>query len=188
MMTNTHQMWIQLSSLMFIVQLIKQFVPRTVYSYLTDPYINISFNEIVTTVNTNSLRLNHAYALLEAYLDPKSSKVAKRIKCELPQEGKKLIFSLDDYEEIVDEFRGIKIWWYLSKKDVNHKYLSERRQLRLKFHRKHRQTIIYDYLDHVLGEGRTITLESRRLKLYSNNPNTGRFQYQPTLWSHGVRV
>ncbi|KAI3879296.1 hypothetical protein MKX03_024271 [Papaver bracteatum] len=43
-----------------------------------------------------------------------------------------------------------------------------------------------DYLDHVIREGNTISQESRRLKLYSNNPNTGRFQHSPSLWSHGV--
>ncbi|RZC92060.1 hypothetical protein C5167_027951 [Papaver somniferum] len=111
MMSNMHQMWMQLSSFMFILQLIKQFVPQTVYSYvallqsriskLTDPYIDISINEIV---DTNFLSINRAYGLVEAYLNPKSSRPAKRIKCQLPQEGKKLIFSMDDYEEILDEF------------------------------------------------------------------------------------
>ncbi|KAI3891135.1 hypothetical protein MKW98_007440 [Papaver atlanticum] len=43
-----------------------------------------------------------------------------------------------------------------------------------------------DYLDHVMREGNTMSQESRRLKLYSNNPNTGRFLYLPSLWSEGV--
>ncbi|KAI3843006.1 hypothetical protein MKW92_015703 [Papaver armeniacum] len=192
-MSNMHQMWMQLSSFMFIMQFINQFVPQTVYSYialvqsrfskLTDPYIDISIYEIV---HISSLSLNRAYALVEAYLNPKSSRAAKRIKCQLPQEGKKLIFSMDDYEEIVDEFRGIKIWWYLHRKDVKHQYATERRQLRLKFHYKYRETIINDYLDHVIREGNIISQESRQLKLYSNNANTGRFQHYPSLWSHGV--
>ncbi|KAI3879295.1 hypothetical protein MKX03_024270 [Papaver bracteatum] len=139
MMSNMHQMWMQLSSFIFILQFINQFVPQTVYIYvaflqsriskLTDPYIDISINEIVTTYSSS---INRAYELVEAYLNPKSFKSAKRIKCQLPQEGKKLIFSMDDYEEIVDEFRGIKIWWYLHKKDVKHHFATERRQLRLK--------------------------------------------------------
>ncbi|RZC92061.1 hypothetical protein C5167_027949 [Papaver somniferum] len=43
-----------------------------------------------------------------------------------------------------------------------------------------------DYLDHVIREGTTISRESRQLKLYSNNPNTGRFQDNPSIWSNGV--
>ncbi|RZC53723.1 hypothetical protein C5167_012568 [Papaver somniferum] len=145
-----------------------------------------SYFQVNRSIDTTSLSLNRAYALVETYLNPKSSKAAKRIKCQLPQEGKKLIFSMDDYEEIVDEFRGIKIWWYLHRKDVKHQYATERRQLRLKFHYKHRETIMNDYLDHVIREGNTMSQESRRLKLYSNNANTGRFQHYPSLWSHGV--
>ncbi|KAI3912273.1 hypothetical protein MKW92_008220 [Papaver armeniacum] len=56
----------------------------------------------------------------------------------------------------------------------------------LKFHRSHRETIMSDYLDHVLIEGDTIIEESRQLKLYTNNPDSGRFQWETTLWSHGV--
>ncbi|KAI3891136.1 hypothetical protein MKW98_007441 [Papaver atlanticum] len=79
MMSNINQMWMQLCSFMFILQLIKQFVPQTVYSYVTllqsrisklmYPYIDISINEIA---NTNSLSINRAYGLVEAYLNPKS--------------------------------------------------------------------------------------------------------------------
>ncbi|MCL7035043.1 hypothetical protein MKW94_018358 [Papaver nudicaule] len=183
----------QLSTLTFIGQLIYQLVPSKIYIYLamharriselTNPYVDISFDEIICT----NYRINHAYAILEAYLNPISLKVANRIQGQLPnKDGKKLVISMDDDEEIMDEFRGMEIWWYSEKETTQDKYYSVRRQLRLKFHRQHREAIMSDYLDHVLTEGKENMRKSRQLRLYSNNPSNGRFSSSSKLWTNGT--
>ncbi|KAI3921788.1 hypothetical protein MKX01_005477 [Papaver californicum] len=91
--------------------MIQQFVPRHVADHLSaymhrimafaNPYMEISFDEFT---GGERLKLSQAYSAVEAYLGPKNS------------EGEQdLAFSMNDYEEIIDDFEGVKIWWSLGK-------------------------------------------------------------------------
>ncbi|RZC72876.1 hypothetical protein C5167_048348 [Papaver somniferum] len=189
-----------MGSIMFIYTMIQQFIPRQISDYLSvymhritaflNPYMEISFDEF-TSGGGEWLKLSKAYTAVEAYLGPKSSKFAKRLKARIVKGNKGLVFSMDDYEEIVDDFEGVKIWWSLGitvpETNSFSRYPSateERRHLTLTFHQKHRAIVTKSYLNHVIKEGKASMIENRNIRLYSNNANQGYYEYKKTLWSH----
>ncbi|KAI3876190.1 hypothetical protein MKW98_029142 [Papaver atlanticum] len=185
-----------MGSIMFVYTMIQQFVPQHVSDYLSayiyrimefaNPYMEIRFDEF--TGGGDWLKLSKAYTAVEAYLGPKSSKLAKRLKARIVKGDKNLAFSMDDYEEIVEDFEGVQIRWSLgmtvSKTKSFSRYPSateERQHLTLKFHRRHREMVTTSYLNHVIREGKerlASMIENRHIRLYSNNAN----EYK--LWSH----
>ncbi|RZC67570.1 hypothetical protein C5167_011262 [Papaver somniferum] len=200
-MSSMGEIWMGMGTLMggimFAYTMIQQFVPRHVADYLSaymhrtmafaNPYMEISFDEFT---GVERLKLSQAYSAVEAYLGPKSSKLAKRLKAQIVKGHKDLAFSMDDYEEIIDDFQGVKIWWSMGKTIPETKSFSyypsatEKRHLRLKFHRRHRETVTKSYLKHVIKVGKASMIENRHIRLYSNNANQGYYEYKKTLWGH----
>ncbi|XP_057738118.1 AAA-ATPase At3g28580-like [Arachis stenosperma] len=154
---------------------------RKIIHYLY-PYIRITFHEFT---GENYFMRSEAYTAIQTYLSQHSSKLASRLKAEEAKSSSNtnspLIFSMDDNEEIEDEFQGIKIKWVSNK--ITQKtgsfswHPEEKRYYKLTLHRCYRDIIIGSYLNHVLEEARAIEMKSRELKLYANSK---------TKWSHIV--
>ncbi|KAI3944729.1 hypothetical protein MKW98_021187 [Papaver atlanticum] len=201
-MSSMGDIWMGMGTLMggvmFVYTMIQQFVPRRVADYLlvyvyritayANPYMEISFDEFVG--GERYVKLSEAYTAVEAYLAPKSKKLAKRLKAQIVEGNKDLALSMADHEEIFDDFGGVKIWWYLGKTNQESKSFSfypsatEKRHLKLQFHRRYRETVTKSYLNHVIKVGKESMIENRHIRLYSNNPNRGYYQWSKTLWSH----
>ncbi|KAM0866203.1 hypothetical protein ACQ4PT_042774 [Festuca glaucescens] len=91
--------------------------------------------------------------------------------------------AFDDYEELVDDFNGARIWWRKIKElprthgtttiaIAKHGWHEEEsRAYRLTFHRRHRALIENEYLRHVQAEGRVIKARNRRRRFYTNKPS-----------------
>ncbi|OMP08363.1 hypothetical protein COLO4_06548 [Corchorus olitorius] len=126
---------------------------------------------------------SEAYSAIENYLSSTSSLQAKRLKADIVKNNQSLVLSMDDHEEVADEFKGVKLWWasgkHISKTQSFSFYpvTDEKRFYKLTFHKKHRDVIIGPYLNHVLKEGRAIRVRNRQRKLYTNNGS---------MWSHVV--
>lgn len=191
-------MWTQLGSslagLMFIWAMFKQYFPFDVEEPIKKytkklgaffyPYIHITFHE---HSGDGFGRRSKAYAAIERYLSTNSTTRAKRLKGDMIRDSKSLILTMDDYEEITDEFKGLKVWWASHKKTAKGQVISlygeggeEKRYYKLKFHRKDREIITELYLKHVIDEGKAIEFKNRQRKLYTNNRGDG---YRRTLWS-----
>jgi chaperone BCS1 len=74
---------------------------------------------------------------------------------------------MGDGEEVADEFRGAKVWWYslpapLRRQDGGRAY-------RLLFHWCHRELVVGSYLPHVCREGRAVIVANCRRKLFTNS-------------------
>ncbi|PWA67987.1 ATPase, AAA-type, core [Artemisia annua] len=142
------------------------------------PYITIRFDEY----QVDEFERSVAYIAIDKYLSTHSSNGAKRLKANVVTGGKSFFLNMDDYEEVTDEFQGIKIWWSSSKSISEQRVLftygdnDERRCFKLTFNRKHRDIITKQYLHHVLDEGKVIDVKIRPRKLYTNNTRT--------MWSH----
>ncbi|KAG2679201.1 hypothetical protein I3760_11G040000 [Carya illinoinensis] len=136
------------------------------------PYIDISFSD----VSEVWFKRSDAYLTVETYLSNKAPKSAKRLKAELGKDSSKVVLSLDVHQTVVDEFRGVKIWW-TSKKEANTSrfslYFNEETTMSymLTFHKRYRDLIIESYLEHVMKEGKEIGVRNRQRKLYTNCPN-----------------
>lgn len=119
-----------------------------------------------------------AYVSIERYLSKSSSTQAKRLKANSVKDGQSLVLTMDDHEEITDEYKGEKVWWISSKKPASRQTISlykedEKRYFKLKFHKKNRDLVTNSYLKYVLDEGKAISVKERQRKLYTNNKGDG---------------
>ncbi|KAK7316375.1 hypothetical protein VNO77_35374 [Canavalia gladiata] len=186
------KMWTQLGSLMasamFIYAMFMRLLPPPLQAHvkkythkftkLVYPYIRITFHEFTG----ERLMRSEAYTAIQTYLSENSSQKAARLKAEMVKvkdTHTPLILSIDDNEEIMEEFQGVKIWWsshkITPKTNTFSAYPDEKRYYKLTFHKRYRSLIIEAYLKHVLEEAKTIEMKNRQLKLYTNSK---------TRWSH----
>ncbi|KAI4351570.1 hypothetical protein L6164_005921 [Bauhinia variegata] len=126
---------------------------------------------------------SEAYSAIENYLSSNTSSQAKRLKADIGKNNQSLVLSMDDHEEVADVFNGTKLWWASGKNTFKsqavsfHQTTDEKRYYKLIFHKRHRDLIIGQYLNHVLKEGSAIKVRNRQRKLYTNNGS---------YWSHVV--
>ncbi|CAK9146331.1 unnamed protein product [Ilex paraguariensis] len=150
------------------------------------PYIQITFQEYPG----DGFERSKAYAAIERYHGTNSATRAKRLKADIVKDSQTLLFSMDDNEEITDEFRGIKIWWASSTNIPRTQSISLypnegiTRFYTVKFHKQHRDIITKVYLNHVLDKGKEIAVTNRQRKLYTNNKSENWNGYKRKMWSH----
>ncbi|XP_010425631.1 PREDICTED: AAA-ATPase At3g28510 [Camelina sativa] len=184
------------TSFMFFWAMYKQYVPHEFRAYVEkyfnkmigwiSYYVHIKFTEYTE----EGLKRSQAYDSIRNYLASKSTTLAKRLKANESKNSKSLVFSMDDHEEIEDEFEGVKVKWHSNVKvtQPQHSYgrsiSDERRYFTLTFHRRHRGMIIETYLDHVLREGKAIGLNKRERKLYTNNSSQEWYPWRSGKWSN----
>ncbi|XP_039137459.1 AAA-ATPase ASD, mitochondrial-like [Dioscorea cayenensis subsp. rotundata] len=185
-----------IASLMFLWAVCKQYFPNQLENYFSKyytkfitliyPYIEISFPEY----SGQRLKLSEAYTAIESYLSNTTSERAKRLKAEMGHDSDKLILSMAENEEITDEFRGVKLWWYSNKISSNRPTISfyptddDKRSYRLTFHRRHRALVNDSYLPLVIQQGKAIAVQKRKRKLYTNSSNFDYSEFRKLVWSH----
>ncbi|KAK4603922.1 hypothetical protein RGQ29_012436 [Quercus rubra] len=137
---------------------------------LVYPYIQIKFPEFTGEY----LKRSEAYAAIETYLSSYQP----------------VQLSMDENEEVTDEFEGMKVWWGVKKIPPRTQSFSlypameEKRYYKLTFHKSHQETLCGKYINHVLQEGKVITVRNRQRRLCINNPSQNWGGYRSTKWSH----
>lgn len=179
-----------LASLMFLWAVFRQYFPYQLRSSiekysqrlvsLVYPYIQITFTEFTG----ERLMRSEAYSAIETYLTSTSSTQAKRLRADVVKNSNQsLVLSMDDHEEVADEFNGVQLWWASGKNVAKAQSFSfypitdEKRYYKLTFHKRDRDLIVGPYLSHVIKEGKAIKVRNRQRKLYTNNGS---------IWSHVV--
>ncbi|XP_038715336.1 AAA-ATPase At3g28580-like [Tripterygium wilfordii] len=186
------------AGLMFIGAIFRDHFPPQIVGFirryfhrwlnLFNPYIQITFPELAG----ERLKRSEAYSLIESYLSANSTLHAKRLKADDVKESKSIILSMDDQEEVVDEFNGIKVWWISIRNVTKTQSFSfypaseEKRYYKLTFHKRDREVITGSYIDHVLTEGKATVAKNRQRKLFTNNPSENWRYYMANKWSHVV--
>lgn len=152
------------------------------------PYIQITFPEY----QGDGFERSKAYIAIERYLDKNSSKQARRLKANVVQDCESVVLSMEDHEEVDDEYKGIRLWWSSNQDIPNRQSISfypredEKRYFMLTVHKRHREIITKNYLKHVLDEGKDIAVRDRQRKLYTNNKSEDWYGYKRSMWSHVV--
>ncbi|CAL5191248.1 unnamed protein product [Lathyrus oleraceus] len=196
-----NKVWAQfgsiLATMMFVYAIIERFLPPAFRDSLQistqkvlnllHPYIQITFHEF----SGERLKKSEAYTFIQTYLSENSSQLAKRLKAEVMKDSQNpLVLSIDDDEEVTDEFQGIKLWWAAIKIETSSHGFSSfsnyKRYYKLTFHKKHRELVTVSYIKHVLKQGKEIAMRNRQRKLYTNNPSSGWYGYKQSKWSHIV--
>ncbi|KAK6797137.1 hypothetical protein RDI58_004839 [Solanum bulbocastanum] len=77
--------------------------------------LGLKLSDVVAISALNS----KAYVAIERYLSKNSSIQAKRLKASVVKYGQSLVLSMDDHEEVTDDYEGAKVWWISSLKEAN---------------------------------------------------------------------
>ncbi|KAF2316214.1 hypothetical protein GH714_041555 [Hevea brasiliensis] len=143
------------------------------------PYLQITFHEYTG----DRFRRSEVYSAIQSYLSANSSERAQRLMADAVKGNQSVLLTMDDHEEITDDFNGIQIWW-ASRKNIPktqsfsfYPELDDRRYFRLTVHRRYRDIITKSYIDYVVKEGNEIAIKNRQRKLYTNNSSK---------WNHVV--
>ncbi|RVW75991.1 AAA-ATPase [Vitis vinifera] len=54
---------------------------------------------------------NEVYTAIETYLNSNTTVQAKGLKADIAKNNHSLVLTIDDHEEVEDEFEGVKLWW-----------------------------------------------------------------------------
>ncbi|XP_056176447.1 AAA-ATPase ASD, mitochondrial-like [Syzygium oleosum] len=199
-MTTASEMWSNLGSVMaalvFAWAMFKQYFPSQLRTHIEAyahkavghiyPYIHIKFPEFAG----ERLERCEVFTAIQNYLSGSASARARRLKAESIKDSRSLVLSMDENEEVVDEFEGVKLWWssnlIVSQKPTFSWFSSseDRRFYTLTFHRSQRELIMGSYIKHVLEKGKVVAAENRKRKLFTNNPSSNWGHYKGGKWSH----
>nr|XP_043606617.1 AAA-ATPase At3g28580-like [Erigeron canadensis] len=186
--TTLAQFGSSIASLLFVLAIIQRYIPHDTRDWFGKytrrfmapfyPYIEIKFHEFTS----DRFKRSDSYSIIESYLRSTTTKEAKRLKgtfVKNKDQNQVVSLSMDDYEEVVDIYKGVKVYWTSGKRTVqstrysvssfDHPSGEERRYYKISFHKRYRELIIGDYLKHVHKKGKEIRRKNRSKKLYTNN-------------------
>ncbi|WMV17471.1 hypothetical protein MTR67_010856 [Solanum verrucosum] len=189
MTTSLTELGSKFAGLMLIWGIIQQYFPPALskrFDYLWRrvenhfyPYVQITIDEF-----SNGKR-NEIYSHINSYLGTKSiKKDAKLLKVEKSKNSKSFAVSLDEGEEITDEFQGAKFSWrnYSVKSSRSNSVPMEKKSYRLTFNQRDREIVTGKYLNHITEEGKAIQFLNRKQKIYSNNCSNDWYWYGKGMW------
>ncbi|XP_074316338.1 AAA-ATPase At3g28580-like [Silene latifolia] len=143
----------------------RQLVLRYTHQFfgLMSPYIHIYIDQLS---HDHWGSTNEIYSQVRAYLGEHGCKKSRSLR--LSSVGGKRVFRMADEEEVTDTFQGVTVWWVLRVFNSPVKTSVARKAYKLVFHKKYRELITGEYLDHVTSEGKMIIEKNRTRKLYVN--------------------
>ncbi|KAK7291206.1 hypothetical protein RIF29_06161 [Crotalaria pallida] len=133
----------------------------------------------------DGLTANQMFDAASVYLGSKQPPSAQRIKVHKPLKEEHLQVNIDKNQEFHDSYKGIKLKWVLvsmqnnnislhSKRDHHNNasfHRVEVRHFELTFNKKHRDTVLGSYLQHVLHAAKVIREDKKTLKLHTIDYN-----------------
>ncbi|KAE8659465.1 putative Cytochrome BC1 synthesis [Hibiscus syriacus] len=160
-----------------------EFVPPELrdYIFFKIKSLLLSFTPYTTLVieEFDGLNDNHLYKAAQLYLEPTIPPDTKRIRLTMPKKQGKISFSLENSEQIVDNFNGIQVKWKFVSKNFPSKNVSphdpynpplltcETRCFELNFHKKHKETILNSYMQHILAKSKELKEKKKTLRLFT---------------------
>uniref|UniRef100_A0A7N0TK54 AAA+ ATPase domain-containing protein n=1 Tax=Kalanchoe fedtschenkoi TaxID=63787 RepID=A0A7N0TK54_KALFE len=187
-----------LAGLMFMYAMFQQYMPTWILSYvesLTEKLLDyFNTNVQITFPEFSGDRMNkrsRLYLAIEIYLSGLASAHARRLKADMSKKSKTPVLSMDDHEEVTDEFQGVKVRWVSSKKENRRPSISlynsepdETRFYKLVFHRNERDKFTTSYLRHVMEKAKEMSARNRQRKLYTNNSGDDYSPWSSVLFEH----
>ncbi|KAI4327649.1 hypothetical protein L6164_020085 [Bauhinia variegata] len=113
---------------------------------------------------------NLLFHAAKEYLPERITHTYKALKVGKLEKHKKVVLAIDEKQEVVDEFEGIKLNWKLTEsvKEQDRKYDKVTdNSFVLSFDEKHREIVMSKYIPHVLRTHEAMKAEQRIVKIYS---------------------
>ncbi|KAJ4760755.1 P-loop containing nucleoside triphosphate hydrolases superfamily protein [Rhynchospora pubera] len=183
-------------SFFYFYEKLANYIPFQIRDYLATlfhkvvSFVNPYDQIIIHEYHGENMHRDELYAASQAYLSSACSSLARKLKADLGQESGKPSLTIDDYEEVIDTFRGVRIWWCACMRFPISQTISfypgeeQRKFYRISFHKRHRKLVEGEYLNHILREGRDVTVRTRQRKLFTNSPSSNLYGYRSSCWSH----
>lgn len=145
-----------------------------------------SFSSQLTVIvdEFDGLTPNHLFVAANLYLGTKLSSSTRRIKVNVAEKDNQFAVTIDNDEQLVDTFKGVKFKWLLvssagekpqpsssHKRDQNALRPTELRRMEISFHKKYRGVVLRSYLPHILRRAKEIGRERRSVKLHTVDYN-----------------
>ncbi|CAL4995685.1 unnamed protein product [Urochloa decumbens] len=148
-----------------------------------NPYEQISISEY----GEERFRRNKMFDAVSTYLRSTCLDVASNLKAELGDKSKDdPLISLDEDQEVVDNFDGARMWWRLCPKSAKKKGATiisllpgdsddeHPRCYRLVFHKRHRKLVLDSYLPRIVRQWCEQTATDRQRLLFTNHSQQGK--------------
>jgi hypothetical protein len=145
----------------------------------------MSSQHTVVIEETEGWASNQLYDAARTYLATRINTDMQRLRVSRVDEGKSLMFSMEEGVEMADVHDGAEFRWRLVCRDAagagagngnanghargggNYR-VEVLRSLEMSFYRKHKEKAIASYLPHILAEAKKIKDQDRTLKIYMN--------------------
>ncbi|KAJ8764473.1 hypothetical protein K2173_006213 [Erythroxylum novogranatense] len=146
-------------------------------------FFNRFSNQLTIVVDEHDgLVNNEIYETANTYLASKISPSTQRLKVSKPENENNFIVKMEQGEEIVDVFQGVKFRWVLvcrqveragfhGRRDFNSSLMSETRSFEVSFHKKHKDMVLQSYFPYIVKEGKTIMLDKKTLRIFTVDQN-----------------
>ncbi|KAK6240909.1 hypothetical protein SCA6_006298 [Theobroma cacao] len=167
---------------MLVRSVVREFVPHELRDFIFLKIKNLlaSLSSELTLVIEEYNNLNHnlLYKAAELYLEPTIPPDTKRIRVTMPRKEGKISLSLEKNQEVIDKFNGVQVKWRFVSKDIPSKCIqrsdpynpvvkSEIRFFELSFHKKHKEMILNEYMQHILAKAKEMKEKKKTLKLFT---------------------
>lgn len=179
------------ASAMLVRGVVNELVPYEVrdllFSGLGYLRSRMSSRHTVVIEETEGWTSNQLYDAARTYLATRINTDMQRLRVSRVDEGKSLMFSMEEGEEMADVHAGAEFRWRLVCRDGagngvgngggnghghgharGGSYRVEVRSFEMSFHRRHKEKAIASYLPHILAEAKKIKDQDRTLKIYMN--------------------
>lgn len=164
--------------------IISNLVPM-VMSYF-NPYEQIT----ISAYGEERFRRNKMFDAVSTYLRRACLDYASKLKAELGSNNKDdPLISLDENQEVVDNFDGAHMWWRLCPKSAKKRGgtvisllpgdSDEPPCYRLVFHKRHRKLVLDSYLPSVVRQWRELIATNRQRQLFTNHSREGK-----SMWTN----
>ncbi|KAI0525115.1 hypothetical protein KFK09_004506 [Dendrobium nobile] len=172
------------ASAMLARTIVNEYLPKELRTIIFSAFHHrfdwFSTEHTIVIKEAEDLTSNELYDASSTYLQTRISSNIRRLRASKNKEKKSVILSLDDGEELIDDFQGVKYKWQLKIPKENHgrnnvgnprwDFSSNRevRWFKVTFHKKYKDVTVDSYLPHILEMAKEIKAADRRLKLYMN--------------------
>jgi len=171
------------ASIMLLRSITNDLIPQPVRGYLMNTFrffFKPRSNTLTLTIQeySNGIARNHLYDAAELYLSTKITPQNHRLSVSKTPKEKKLSIRLDNGEELVDWFNGVKLNWKLifsefekgngsNDRTRNSSMAAEKKYFELSFETKHKEMVVETYLPFVLEKEKEMKDEERVLKMHT---------------------
>ncbi|XP_023771978.1 protein HYPER-SENSITIVITY-RELATED 4 [Lactuca sativa] len=143
--------------------------------YIKALFKRLSAELTVVIEESDGLTPDQLFEAANIYLGSKLSPSTHRIKVSKPEKDDELTVKVDRNQPIVDIFQTMKCKWTLQTERIevpaNSNARSELRFFELSFHKKHKETVLKQYLPYVLKKAKEIKDEKKTVKLHTVDYN-----------------